>query len=481
MVVRLGRRLCGLLALVLALAAVPCCADGTIRTGKTTSGRSAIGLGMPPSPVGFGSAREASGTQKEPTCGAPAWTISCLGDSVTRGVPYALTDEPYPACLQVLLDQSYGTGVFRVINHGIPGHRADQVLSDLQGLDWLAEDPDFVLLMVGANDLAQEADPINLSSVIDQTVTEVQSIVDLVVAHVNGDGSTPRIIVSAFIPNLVLDYWGTAAIALFNARLEATLVGMDRWTTSNWDSLYDSETGSARASLMSDTIHPNTQGYALLADNWLDDINALLPQVYYVSPSGQDGNPGSRNAPWRTIQHAADSVQAGDSVLVRAGTYSESVTFSVSGADGATITFAASPGEDVIVDGDLNLSQGVCYVDIGGFELRGYSVWGISLLGDNHHVSLSDLDIAGGEAGIHFTAGYSGEDPWYGPVSDVTVRNSTVHDCTYTRRLHSRSLRPNDLPRSGDLRFGHRSRIRRRCTGCGARAGDRGGALLSAR
>jgi hypothetical protein len=38
---------------------------------------------------------------------------------------------------------------------------------------------------------------------------------------------------------------------------------------------------------------------------------------FYVSKTGDDSNPGTQTAPWRTIQHAADTVRAGSTVNVR--------------------------------------------------------------------------------------------------------------------------------------------------------------------
>jgi hypothetical protein len=45
--------------------------------------------------------------------------------------------------------------------------------------------------------------------------------------------------------------------------------------------------------------------------------------TYYVATTGNDTNPGTQSQPWRTIQHAADTAQAGDTVIVKAGTYNE--------------------------------------------------------------------------------------------------------------------------------------------------------------
>ena len=93
--------------------------------------------------------------------------ISCLGDSVTAGYPLTGTQETYPAQLKTMLKDQYGEVTAEVINHGVGGYRADQVLADMEEYSWMGEDPDFVLLMVGGNDLAQEGDVDNLSEVIE--------------------------------------------------------------------------------------------------------------------------------------------------------------------------------------------------------------------------------------------------------------------------------------------------------------------------
>lgn len=207
------------------------------------------------------------------------WVVSCLGDSITNGYPYAGMENTYPARLLVLLQAAYGLGSFDVINHGVDGYRADQVLADLQDLNWMAEDPRFVLLMVGGNDL-------NQGQGISDTVAEVQEIVDLVTAHTNADGSHPQIIVSAFPPNRLFGVGGSVMVALYNSSLESNLTGMDLWITDNWDDLYDPDTGQAKESLMYDTVHPNTDGYAVIAENWFEAIETLLvtPTYHHFLP-----------------------------------------------------------------------------------------------------------------------------------------------------------------------------------------------------
>src|SRR5207302_8472330 len=106
--------------------------------------------------------------------------------------------------------------------------------------------------------------------------------------------------------------------------------------------------------------------------------------AFYVSTTGNDTNPGTILFPWRTIQHAANSVQAGDTVYVRGGVYNESVNISASGsAIAGPITFQTFLGENAMVDGtglvpSTSSAQGLInitnqsYISIQGFEIRNY-------------------------------------------------------------------------------------------------------------
>lgn len=58
----------------------------------------------------------------------------------------------------------------------------------------------------------------------------------------------------------------------------------------------------------------------------------------------------------KSIQDAADIVQPGDTVIVRGGIYHEEVVLKNSGTKGNYITFEASPGEEVLLDGSEPLS-----------------------------------------------------------------------------------------------------------------------------
>ena len=85
-----------------------------------------------------------------------------------------------------------------------------------------------------------------------------------------------------------------------------------------------------------------------------------VPQsaTYYVSPTGSDANPGTANQPWRTIQKAADTLIAGDTVYIKSGTYSEQVVPKNSGNADNYITYAVYPGDTATIDGSSVSAKG---------------------------------------------------------------------------------------------------------------------------
>lgn len=69
------------------------------------------------------------------------------------------------------------------------------------------------------------------------------------------------------------------------------------------------------------------------------------------SPACSDANPATEQQPLKTISAAAKLASPGDTVLVRAGIYRERVTPERGGAPGAPVTYAAAPGEKVVIKG----------------------------------------------------------------------------------------------------------------------------------
>lgn len=88
-----------------------------------------------------------------------------------------------------------------------------------------------------------------------------------------------------------------------------------------------------------------------------DTIPVGSGRIYYVSPNGDDSDPGTSVEPFRTISKAASVVVPGDTVYVKAGTYRERVNLiGKSGTPANWITFQAFGDGPAILDGsDRNL------------------------------------------------------------------------------------------------------------------------------
>lgn len=71
-----------------------------------------------------------------------------------------------------------------------------------------------------------------------------------------------------------------------------------------------------------------------------------------VATNGNDASPGTRKAPVRTIQHAADLAQPGDLIMVHEGVYRERINPPRGGtSDKKRITYQAAPGEKAVITG----------------------------------------------------------------------------------------------------------------------------------
>src|SRR3984957_9081478 len=86
---------------------------------------------------------------------------------------------------------------------------------------------------------------------------------------------------------------------------------------------------------------------------------------YYVAKTGSNSNSGTQASPWQTIAAAEGKAKAGDTVVVSAGTYSESITANGSGSSGAVITFQGSGNP--IIAGTVLISG--TYITFNGFTV----------------------------------------------------------------------------------------------------------------
>jgi hypothetical protein len=124
--------------------------------------------------------------------------------------------------------------------------------------------------------------------------------------------------------------------------------------------------------------------------------------VFHIAPNGNDTGPGTPAQPWRTLQKAADTLVAGETVTIRAGTYRERVVPRNSGISGQPITYAAYPGETITLDGSgitvpensglFDLS-GREYITVQGLRIANSQQAGI-LAGSTAHILIKNNTIS---------------------------------------------------------------------------------------
>lgn len=130
-------------------------------------------------------------------------------------------------------------------------------------------------------------------------------------------------------------------------------------------------------------------------------IDFTAGRTLYVATDGDDSNPGTADAPLRTLQRAAGLVQAGETVVVRAGVYDsgsnsqDAMVLNVTrgGQASAPVTFRAESGARVVLDGREGRTRTLVtiaapHVRFEGFELTGAARLAVEVAAPAHHVTL---------------------------------------------------------------------------------------------
>ncbi|MEZ4515573.1 MAG: right-handed parallel beta-helix repeat-containing protein [Chloroflexota bacterium] len=153
-----------------------------------------------------------------------------------------------------------------------------------------------------------------------------------------------------------------------------------------------------------------------------------MAKTYYVSAEqGNDKNAGTEKKPLKTIQAGVNKLSAGDTLLVKAGTYSEQAIINRSGDSNKPITIKAYQNDKPVIKGNkINIARAArlvsftrCqYVTFAGFEVQSSSGRGIGLK-DCKFVTVSDCEVHKCVSNGIFAI----------DCEDITIERNKIHDC----------------------------------------------------
>jgi hypothetical protein len=154
------------------------------------------------------------------------------------------------------------------------------------------------------------------------------------------------------------------------------------------------------------------------------------PHVLWVAPGGSDDNPGTRDAPLRTIGAAARKASAGTTVRVAPGTYRENIKSTADGKPSARVRYVSTKkwGARIVGRGTEAVWENHGgHVEIAGFDITGSGRHGILNYGSwvrmannrVHDLALSGGCTGNGGGGI-VNANYK--------ASDGEISGNVIHD-----------------------------------------------------
>ncbi|MFD1409309.1 nitrous oxide reductase family maturation protein NosD [Kroppenstedtia eburnea] len=163
----------------------------------------------------------------------------------------------------------------------------------------------------------------------------------------------------------------------------------------------------------------------------------------YVSPAGDDRNPGTKSQPLRTLQQASREATAGATVLVRSGVYHEGLHVKHSGTAAKPITFKNYKNEKVVISGKnqkepeeetaLIHVMDKDYITIQGFTIEDLStsvadatVMGIYVSGTGSHIKIKGnhvrrIETKAEDGNAHGIAVYG-----TGEMKDIQISDNTI-------------------------------------------------------
>jgi hypothetical protein len=163
-----------------------------------------------------------------------------------------------------------------------------------------------------------------------------------------------------------------------------------------------------------------------------------MSNVFYVSPNGDDNNPGSLSQPWQHIDFAVNNsaVRPGDTIFIRDGVYEEYIKQGISGAPGQPIYIRNYPGETPVITGSGSWRWhilGQSHIRLIGLTFSNYQKGGLQIR--TRDASITDIEIINctfegqgqlnndGAKTIHVTTADTGNE-----INHIAIRNNLFMD-----------------------------------------------------
>ena len=175
-----------------------------------------------------------------------------------------------------------------------------------------------------------------------------------------------------------------------------------------------------------------------------DDNPATTDGCFYLGPEGDDANPGTREAPWRTFTHAMPQLSPGASLVVLDGTYVESEVgtpvadceegVAVSGTEALPIFLRAENDLQVVIDRE-GRAYGAGTLHCDHWRFRGLSIVGRDNAKDDTGNWRAIVVVEGAEDivvrhvfGHHTNRFYNEHGFLLGGSTNVLLEDVEVHD-----------------------------------------------------
>lgn len=172
---------------------------------------------------------------------------------------------------------------------------------------------------------------------------------------------------------------------------------------------------------------------------------AALGTTYYVATNGSDSNPGSQSQPWLTLQHAVQTIAAGDTIIVLPGTYA-GCRIELTGTSGAPKTIMAQTPGSVTLNalGPINRHNRIFEIEnynaaVNYWVVDGFTVDGGNTIGGidsrstatqmNNNITIQNCTVHNAKNGTSVCTGLFSAFTNYALIQHNTSYSNTEHGC----------------------------------------------------